>query len=93
MSIKQLSLDALKGHLFEALEGVKNLSDSEASENEKMTIEQASAIVDISGKIIDIYKIQVAAIRDVCKMDGTASAEAMSVGLGLIDESPHKLIG
>ena len=33
--MKNTSLEALKVHLFEALEGVKNLSDPTASENEK----------------------------------------------------------
>ena len=32
---KNLSLESLKGHLFEALEGVKNLSDPDASDCEK----------------------------------------------------------
>lgn len=51
MSNNSLSLDALKSHLFETLEGVKNLSDPDASENEKVSLDQARQIVDISGKI------------------------------------------
>lgn len=49
MSNRNLSLDALKSSLFETLEGVKNLSDPLASENEKLSVDQAKQIVDISG--------------------------------------------
>ena len=51
-----MSLETLKSHLFETLEGLKNLSDPEASENEKVGIDQAKQIVDVSGAIIDIYR-------------------------------------
>ena len=50
MNNNNLSLDALKAHLFETLEGVKNLSDPMASENERISLDQAKQIVDISGK-------------------------------------------
>lgn len=87
---KQLSLDALKSHLFETLEGVKNLSDSEASDFEKISIDQANAIVDISGKIIDICKIQVNAIREFAKLDNTATMQSLSSALGVVDETQIK---
>ena len=54
MGNNNLSLEALKSHLFETLEGVKNLSDEEASPCEKVSIEQAKQIVDIADSIIDI---------------------------------------
>ena len=47
-----MSLETLKGHLFETLEGLKNLSDPEASENEKVGIDQAKQIVDVSGAMM-----------------------------------------
>ena len=78
MSNNRLSLDALKSHLFETLEGVKNLSDPEASENEKVSIDQAKSIVDISGKIIDIYKVQVDALKTFSGMDNVASLRSMA---------------
>ena len=49
-----VSLEALTGHLFEAIEGVKNLSDPMASENETISIAQAKAIVGLSEQIIEI---------------------------------------
>ena len=79
MSNKSLSLDTLKAHLFDALEGVKNLSDPKASEEDKTSIEQAKAIVDLSGKVIDIYKM-------LNQMDNVGSLRSMAVGLGVTSE-------
>ena len=91
-SNKSLSLDALKAHLFDALEGVKNLSDPEASESDKTSIDQAKAIVDLSGKVIDIYKIQVDALKTLNAMDNVGSLKNMAVGLGVADEDTVKMI-
>lgn len=84
---KKLSLDDLKSHLFETLEGVKNLSDAAASDNEKVSIDQARAIVDISGKIIDIYKVQVDALKTLSAMDNVASMQSIAAALGVAEES------
>lgn len=92
MSNRTLSLDVLKGHLFDALEGVKNLSDPNASEADKTSIEQAKAIVDLSGKVIDIYKIQVDALKTLSTMDNVGSLRNMATGLGVADEDAAKMI-
>ena len=92
MSNKSLSLDALKAHLFDALEGVKNLSDPKASEEDKTSIEQAKAIVDLSGKVIDTYKIQVDALKMLNQMDNAGSLRSMAVGLGVTSEENVKQI-
>lgn len=90
MSNNRLSLDALKSHLFETLEGVKNLSDPEASENEKVSLDQAKSIVDISGKIIDIYKVQVDALKTISGMDNVASMRSMATAIGIADDATIK---
>lgn len=87
-----LSLDALKSHLFETLEGVKNLSDPDASENEKISIEQARQIVDISGKIIDICKVQVEAVKTFSSLDNVGSMKSMATAIGIADERTVKQI-
>lgn len=92
MSNGNLSLDALKSHLFEALEGVKNLSDPVASENEKISIDQAKQIVDISGRIIDIYKVQVDAIKTLSSMDNVASVRVLATGIGVASEETVRQI-
>lgn len=93
MGNKNLSLEALKSHLFETLEGVKNLSDENASPCEKVSIEQAKQIVDIADSIIDIYKTQVDALKTFSSMDNVASGGTLLEGMGFIDEDEQKMIG
>ena len=93
MSNKNLSLDALKAHLFDALEGVKNLSDPEASDQDKTTIEQAKSITDVAGKIIDVYKLQLEGISMAARMDNISSAGRIVSSVGLVDDDTVKQIG
>ena len=93
MGNKNLSLEALKSHLFETLEGVKNLSDENASPCEKVSIEQAKQIVDIADSIIDIYKTQIDALKTFSSMDNVASGGTLLEGMGFINEDEQKMIG
>lgn len=93
MANRNLSLEALKSHLFETLEGVKNLSDDEASPCEKVSIDQAKQIVDIADSIIDIYKTQVDALKAFSQMDNVASQGQLMVGMGIISQDENKMIG
>ena len=93
MGNKNLSLEALKSHLFETLEGVKNLSDEDASPCEKVSIEQAKQIVEIADSIIDIYKTQVDALKTFSSMDNVASGGTLLEGMGFINEDEQKMIG
>ena len=79
-----MSLETLKGHLFETLEGLKNLSDPEASEIEKIGIDQAKQIVYVSGAIIDIYKLQVEAIKSFAHKDDIARPGEMLADMGIV---------
>lgn len=88
-----LSLEALKAHLFETIEGVKNLSDDKASPCEKTSIEQAKAIVAAADSIIDIYKVQMEGVQLAAKMDNVNSAVGIITGLGLVDNEAVKKIG
>ena len=85
-----MSLETLKSHLFETLEGLKNLNDPEASENEKIGIDQAKQIVDVSGAIIDIYKVQLEGISLAAKLDNIGSANSIVTSLGIVDEQSIK---
>ena len=91
--MSNVSLEALKAHLFETLEGVKNLSDDNASECEKCSLEQAKTIVNIADSITDIYKTQVDAVSLFSKMDDVASLGTLAVGLGITDKEQVQLIG
>ena len=87
-----MSLETLKSHLFETLEGLKNLSDPEASENEKVGIDQAKQIVDVSGAIIDIYKLQIEAIKSFTHKDDIARPGAMMADIGIVEENNVKML-
>lgn len=71
------SLEALKSHLFATLEGLGNLNDKKADECEKVSIEQAKAIVGVANTIIDVYKVQVEAVSVVGKLDNHSGAQVM----------------
>ena len=87
-----MSLETLKSHLFETLEGLKNLSDPQASENEKISIDQAKQIVDVSGAIIDIYKLQVDAIKSFTHKDDIAKPGVLMSDLGIVEENNIKML-
>ena len=91
--MSNVSLEALKAHLFETLEGVKNLSDNRADDCEKCSLEQAKTIVNIADSIIDIYKTQVDAVSLFSKMDNVASMGSLAVGMGITDDKQMQLIG
>ena len=87
-----MSLETLKSHLFETLEGLKNRSDPEASENEKVGIDQAKQIVDVSGAIIDIYKLQIEAIKSFTHKDDIARPGAMMADIGIVEDNNIKML-
>ena len=87
-----LNLESLKTHLFETLEGVKNQNDPEASDCEKVSIEQAKTIVEVADSIIDIYKVQVDALKSVMKMDHLGSPENILVAMGVTGSEEVKMI-
>ena len=87
-----LSLEALKGHLFETLEGIRNQNDKEASDCEKVSIEQAKAIVDVADSIIDIYKVQVEAVKMVATMDQMNNPGQLLIGMGVADADDVKKV-
>lgn len=87
-----LNLEVLKSHLFETLEGIKNLNDENASQCEKVEVDQAKAIVDVADAIIDIYKVQVDALRMATSMDNLNSAGDILVGIGIVKQEEIKQI-
>lgn len=89
---KNVNLEALKTHLFETLEGIKNQTDPEASDCEKVSIDQAKAIVDVADSIIDIYKVQVDAVKVVANMDHLNNPEQILVGMGVTGAEEIKMI-
>lgn len=77
---------------LEALEGIKNLNDPDADDCEKISLDQAKAMVDVADSIIDIYKVQVDALKAVAHMDHMNSPENILVGMGVADAEEIKMI-
>ena len=93
MANSSMSLEALKAHLFETLEGVKNNNDPNADPQEKVSTQDAKCIVNIANSIIEIYKTQVDAVRIFTGMDHVNSQGTLMVGMGIINEEEQKVIG
>lgn len=88
-----MSLEALKAHLFETLEGVKNNNDPMADQSEKVSTQEAKCIVNIANSIIEIYKTQIDAARIFTGMDHVNSQGRLMVGMGIINEEQQQEIG
>ena len=67
--------------------------DREASDNERLSIEQAKTISGLAGNIIDIYKTQLDAVKTLESLDNVGSPRDMLTGLGVTDEDTIKQIG
>lgn len=88
-----MSLEALKAHLFETLEGVKNNNDPMADQSEKVSTQEAKCIVNIANSIIEIYKTQVEAVKTFTGLDHVASQGQLMLGMGIISPEEQKVIG
>jgi len=71
--MSKTTLNDLRSHLFDAIERVKSINDENASENEKMSIDQAKAICQISEQIIESAKVEVDAMRVISKSENKDS--------------------
>lgn len=90
--MSNLNLELLKAHLFETLEGIKNQNDPDASQCEKVSIEQAKAIVDVADSIIDIYKTQIDAVRTVSALDIINQPSSVLATLGVTNPEDARLL-
>jgi len=61
--MKKTSLNDLRGHLFETIERLLIANDPDADEKEKIDIETAKAIADVSSVIVQSAKIEADLIR------------------------------
>ena len=83
-------LSDLRDHLFESIEMLKNNNDPSASENERMDLETAKRVSDISGKIIDSYKVEVQAMAIISKADNTNALNKFLNKTGIVDQPALK---
>lgn len=64
-----ISLDALNSQLFETIEMLKNNSDAEASDNEKIDVDSAKIIADIGKVIVDGFRVKASVLSTIAKND------------------------
>ena len=72
-------IEDLRGHLFEVIERLKSNSDPDASEKDKINIEDAKVIADIGKVLVESAKVEVAFMK-----------ETGAKGSGFIPEDPNK---
>lgn len=83
---KQTSLEQLNAHLFETIEMLKNNSDHEASDNEKIDVDAAKTIADLGKVIVDGYKVKIQALNILSKADNPNSVKRIIIDSGIESE-------
>lgn len=81
--MKQISIDALNSHLFEAIEGLRNNKDPKASECEKMDIETAREIGKLGKTIVEGYKVKAQVLIAFSKADNPEGMKKLSASSGI----------
>jgi hypothetical protein len=92
MSAKQISIDALNNHLFEAIEMLKNNNDPNADNNEKIDLETARTIASLAKPIIEGYKIKAQVLKMISETESPKIVSEMAIGGGIIEGSDVKQI-
>jgi len=75
----------LNNHLFESIEMLKNNSDPEASENEKMDLNTAKRIAELGKVIIEGAKVQVQAMELLKNSENPDATQKFIKDSGIID--------
>jgi hypothetical protein len=81
----------LRDHLFDTLERLKSNNDPNTDENEKIDIETAKAIVDVSSAIIETFKIETQAIGIISKSQNSTLLTAALSDSGIFSQNLKSL--
>lgn len=84
--MKKISIDDISAHLVETIEMLKNNSDANASDNEKIDIETAKTIAELGKVIIDGYKVKAQVLGVISKTENPTLTREMSEAAGLIPD-------
>lgn len=82
----------LNNHLFEAIEMLKNNSDPNASENEKMDLDTAKRIADLGKVIVEGAKVQLQALEIISKSQNPDLASRAMNNTGIIEITETKAL-
>lgn len=82
---KRINADRILEVLFETIEGVKNSNDPEASDNEKVSLEQAKAINELAKTAVSVYKVKAEALKVIAKSDNPQHTTVNVESTGLLE--------
>lgn len=83
--MKRISIDDINLHLVETIEMLKNNSDTNASENEKIDVETAKTIAELGKVVIDGYKVKAQVLGIVSKTENPTAVRELADSSGLTD--------
>jgi predicted transcriptional regulator len=83
--MRHISIDALNEHIFEAIEMLKNNSDENASDNEKIDIDTARAIAELGKVVVDGYKVKAQVMNAIKNGSNPQSVFQMAIEGGIIN--------
>jgi len=85
--MKQTSLDQLNGHLFEAIEMLKNNNDPKADPQETMDIEVAKVIADLGKVVVEGYKVKAQVLNLISKVnEGVVDIKELAINAGITEK-------
>jgi len=90
--MKQISIDSLNNHLFEAIEMLKNNSDPNASDNEKMDVETAKTIASLGKVVVEGYKVKANVLNMINSGDNMRTLSKLAQAGGIFSEEDMNII-
>lgn len=86
-----INLDTLNNYLFETIEMLKNNSDPNASDNEKIDVETAKTIADLGKVAVDGFRVKATVLSTIAKSrDFQKELTDAAVAGGFIPEKEQK---
>jgi hypothetical protein len=82
---KQINLDALNEHMFEAIEMLKNNSDPEASPNEKIDVDTAKTIADLGKVVVEGFKVKAQVLNMMSRCDNPNATKDLTNQSGILE--------
>ncbi|MDD2633955.1 MAG: hypothetical protein PHW82_00480 [Bacteroidales bacterium] len=81
---KQISIDQLNNKLFETIEMLQNNSDPNASECEKISVENAKGICEIGKVVMEGFKTQAQVLHTVANAANPQVLQDMGKNTGVL---------
>lgn len=82
--MKNTGVTELRTALFDTLKKVGNINNPDVAKSEKITLEEAEMVCNVSSKIIDTYKVEVQAMGILAKADNANLASSLAKQSGIL---------